>query len=442
MELKSFRVEKLHGVYDFELKFQNNTLILVGENGSGKSTLMKMLFYVLSCQWSKLAQYKFEKTTISIGQHDDIKIKRSDLDLPQKNHIFDQLPQHIKNLVLQEENLSIIEMECSRYGFPFQYVLQIMNRIHRDSNTLKKISEQIREVTKGVHILYLPTYRRIEQDLSVVLASRLDNIDKEFLQRSARNRRLVSNCTYSEIIEFGMEDVDFLTNNIQNKLKDKWSSIQTEIIFSFLNDAFSNNITKIDNFDSRAFDPQTINKILGRVDIKYLPDISRILSVWKNANFGNIKEEDKVIFYYLMKVLKSLNKFDYEEEDISSFAKVCNKYLFNKAIDYNQIDFSLTIKSFPPKYDNTLKWDYLSSGEKQIVSLFCHMYLDESNKYFVLIDEPELSLSIRWQKMFLDDLKNAPFCEGLFAVTHSPFIFENDLDMYAHGINEFKFEKE
>ena len=80
----------------------------------------------------------------------------------------------------------------------------------------------------------------------------------------------------------------------------------------------------------------------------------------------------------------------------------------------------------------------LSSGEKQIVSLFSHLYLSHQNNYIVLIDEPEMSLSVKWQRMFLQDVRKGGFCYGLIAVTHSPFIFENELDRYAHGLEEFK----
>ncbi len=65
----------------------------------------------------------------------------------------------------------------------------------------------------------------------------------------------------------------------------------------------------------------------------------------------------------------------------------------------------------------------LSSGEKQIVSLFYHLYLSGEKKYIILIDEPELSLSVQWQKRLLPDILASQRCEFLAAVTHSPFIF-------------------
>jgi predicted ATPase len=63
--------------------------------------------------------------------------------------------------------------------------------------------------------------------------------------------------------------------------------------------------------------------------------------------------------------------------------------------------------------------------------------LSGKEKFFVLIDEPELSLSVPWQRRFLKDIRNGGFCSGLIAVTHSPFIYDNDLKPYAHSLGEF-----
>ena len=73
----------------------------------------------------------------------------------------------------------------------------------------------------------------------------------------------------------------------------------------------------------------------------------------------------------------------------------------------------------------------MSSGEKQIISVFAKLILNYQRKYLILIDEPELSLSIEWQRKFLPDIVNTTSCHQLLAITHSPFIFENELDSYA-----------
>ena len=65
-QIKSFKIEKLHGYKDFELKFKDNTLILVGENGSGKTSVLRIFNYFLTCNWKELAKYNFEKVSITI----------------------------------------------------------------------------------------------------------------------------------------------------------------------------------------------------------------------------------------------------------------------------------------------------------------------------------------------------------------------------------------
>ena len=70
--------------------------------------------------------------------------------------------------------------------------------------------------------------------------------------------------------------------------------------------------------------------------------------------------------------------------------------------------------------------------------MFSKIYLSDANKKFiVLFDEPELSLSMTWQKQLLPDVVNSGKCEFLLAVTHSPFIFDNELDQYAISLGEY-----
>ncbi|TWB70792.1 putative AbiEii toxin of type IV toxin-antitoxin system [Nitrospirillum amazonense] len=50
--------------------------------------------------------------------------------------------------------------------------------------------------------------------------------------------------------------------------------------------------------------------------------------------------------------------------------------------------------------------DLLSSGEKQIFLIFCHSILSRSRGGIFIIDEPELSLNIKWQRQILDRISN------------------------------------
>ena len=121
---------------------------------------------------------------------------------------------------------------------------------------------------------------------------------------------------------------------------------------------------------------------------------------------------------------------------------MCNRYLNDKKFVYDASNVTLEIyrclnnKPFVSS-ENIVKLSQLSSGEKQIVSIFSQIYLELDKKYVVLFDEPELSLSIYWQENLLPDILSSGNCMFLMAVTHSPFIFGDTLQKYTVGMQEF-----
>ena len=46
-------------------------------------------------------------------------------------------------------------------------------------------------------------------------------------------------------------------------------------------------------------------------------------------------------------------------------------------------------------------------------------------KLIILIDEPELSMSVEWQEALLTDIAECEKVSHVTAMTHSPFIFKN-----------------
>lgn len=71
-----------------------------------------------------------------------------------------------------------------------------------------------------------------------------------------------------------------------------------------------------------------------------------------------------------------------------------------------------------------------------MLSIFSKLYLEQQKPCIILFDEPELSLSIKWQEHFLPDIMKSGKCSLLVAVTHSPFIFDNEYDYLAQDMGE------
>jgi predicted ATP-binding protein involved in virulence len=69
--------------------------------------------------------------------------------------------------------------------------------------------------------------------------------------------------------------------------------------------------------------------------------------------------------------------------------------------------------------------DALSSGEKQILVLLLTVICQDNKPSILLLDEPEISLHLRWQHRLIEILRTLnPHCQ-LFIATHSPSIFND-----------------
>lgn len=80
--------------------------------------------------------------------------------------------------------------------------------------------------------------------------------------------------------------------------------------------------------------------------------------------------------------------------------------------------------------DKYLTLTQLSSGEKQEIVLFYDLIFGTKKDVLLLIDEPEISLHITWQKKFMDDLLRIIDYKGfnVIVATHSPQIINNHWD--------------
>ena len=133
-------------------------------------------------------------------------------------------------------------------------------------------------------------------------------------------------------------------------------------------------------------------------------------------------------------MISSYERQNQYDERVKKFVAVCNGYLNNKNYVYDESNLELGIYR-----DNTktpIGIQNLSSGEKQVISIFSKLYIEETKDCIILFDEPELSLSIKWQSKFLPDIINSGKCSTLIAVTHSPFIFDNEYDQLAKDMGE------
>ena len=92
-----------------------------------------------------------------------------------------------------------------------------------------------------------------------------------------------------------------------------------------------------------------------------------------------------------------------------------------------QISNNKGFSFYQNKTQQPLSLTDLSSGEQQEVVLLYELLFKTAQNSLILIDEPEISLHVIWQKAFIDDLKKIAKLKKIsFLVsTHSPQIINN-----------------
>lgn len=116
-------------------------------------------------------------------------------------------------------------------------------------------------------------------------------------------------------------------------------------------------------------------------------------------------------------------------EKFELFTQIINERLTFKKIKIskeNGIEI-LDLNKNPKK----LNLSSLSSGEKQEIVLFYELIFETTSDLLLMIDEPEISLHIAWQKKFLDDLLKVVEHANIQVIvaTHSPQIINNHWDI-------------
>ena len=299
--------------------------------------------------------------------------------------------------------------------------------------TFDKIKKKIAE--KNIHILYLPTYRRIEGELKDLIPNlRRPGIGHQYDD----TERFLTN---DLVVKFGMQDVELRIERIINTIREGslsgFASVYGNMISQLLN---IGSIKK----DVPEFNVDEIKIILDRVGVNLRENDKLNILEQIQSRSENLKD-NTLLVYFLEQLLNVYKKQEVNDTAIKTFRDTCNQYLSDKAFVYDESAVTLKLyrkinNDILTNKENELRIKQLSSGEKQIISLFSRIYLEPKNNYIVLFDEPELSLSIYWQEKLLPDILKSNRCSFLLAVTHSPFIFNNELKDFTVGIQEFIHE--
>ena len=448
--IQNITITGLFGTRTISIDFNREVNIFIGENGLGKTTIMNCVYYLLSKNYIELLNIDFVSISIKIKGDKEYSILKADfaeycsrskntsryytLD---KEYIDDLIDRHIyrQNEI---DDLSIERLSdyiSDRFDIPRSTSYNIVynrlnnpryeyrrNRERGDRNKVVELNDAIDRLIDE-KIEYFTTYRRIENDFSNIISRDRGKSEKE------------------RLIKFGMADVQNQINNNLNSIKtisiENFNRMTGILLKEYSTDK---NTSIITNKNNSKIDRNILKVILDRLGNEIEDkQKKRILDLYDSNRLYS--QSYGYLLNLIKKLIESYNDQKIYDDRIKNFVASCNKYLNGKHFVYNPSELKLTIELeddnlYTPFSNHILPLSNLSSGEKQIVSLFSKLYLDDDKKCILIIDEPELSLSMHWQKMLIPDIMRSNNCKLLLTVTHSPFIFDNEFDIYAKEMRD------
>lgn len=457
--VKCFKIGKLFGWKDIILNFDGNVKIYVGENGIGKTTILNIIYFTLTLDFERLKEIDFESIEVEFHNNEVAVILREwlfvehDFDLERYKTRFKRYLTEIeyefvfKKIVETRENsaddfIQLFSDEIRKRRLPINGIIGDVLTIEKRLNEIQ-YSDAYIKAKKTISnnftpkIIYFPTYRRIEEDLNKLgFKIQKENRSNGVISYVDNN---ISNQT-GEIIQFGMNDVTEIIEKLEKKIKDAslsgYSQITGKMITHLVHDY------KVDfEMKESVKNAESLNIVLERVgDSLNKNDKDRIRDLVKsNVLFDSNQNNYDPLVYFLYNLIQLYEQQSDIDNSIKLFRKACNNFLVDKEIIYDESLVKINVFN---KFGNKLELSSLSSGEKQIVSLFSKIHLDAKGDFVILFDEPELSLSLEWQEKLLPEIIASGRCSFLLAVTHSPFIYSNNLRDCAESMQECMKETE
>lgn len=447
LKVTRFKVEKLHDVFNYDLDFAKGesygTTILYGDNGSGKTTLLKLMFHILSPTENKghltaISKIPFSRAEIQLSDGTKIVVNRvtgvSDfpidfsITLPSnKQTAFIFVPQSHKSKFLEflidngpEGNIKTKgrrgKAQVSVKGTLSQTVKNIL-REGVGETARKEYYSMLKEVSSAVY--FLGTDRQILNDnidSLPSLASRGRDYESGVQEQISKLRTAYLKDALQRGSRFLSQQIIDASNVGSKNINDIYAEIFRRIL--------SHKATESDDAENDIRPLIAQLRRLQRRQRKFVKlGLSPDLDV--NSFIPNIRHIEEANFPIIAKVLvpfiatlsARLDAMEPIRHSVEKFLESLNNFFKFKTIEYLPANgFRILGPLMEP-----LEVDQLSSGEQQLLLMFCSVLASNEAPNIFIIDEPEISLNVKWQRNILKALREITYnskCQ-LIVSTHS-----------------------
>ncbi len=453
--IDNIKICGLFGTFNYSIKMNQNITIIYGPNGCGKTTILAML-HALFNETEKLIRYEFDSFQIIFDNTDTLKITKK-LNLPPENNIRDFKKKYRYN---DSEN-----SKGNYYSLEYQLVTNGKTKSFSQQDSMIEVLEHVWPITRSdEHYKYLiPHIERLSEDTWMDYEINKSFSTKEFVNQyyyiiqdtlpKIRGRfetpREIKNLLESikaqfiqanRLIEIRYEKANSYSNELTPKYDPKVSANAIAIAEKMkvsLQDYGTFSQNKDRSFPIRAIEDREVlsvqeikDKLMALEDKrKQLIDLGMLEEETSRINTEQLMssvttDTQKMLSLYAKDTEEKLNVLESFASSLSLYKRILDKKFVTKEIVFNKEKGYMFREKMTGKI---IKADNLSSGEQHELVLFYDLIFNTDKKTLVLIDEPELSLHIKWQLEFVDDLQKVIDKSGFTALiaTHSPQIIDD-----------------
>lgn len=435
--ISSVKITKLFGRFNYELKFMpENIMIITGPNGYGKSTILKMINSFCDNNLQKLFTYTFKKFEITCDDC-NVAITRNEKSFKINDHVF---PYPDDKII----NRRGVQPFIRRVGYD-EYIDLRTNQIIK-MNAKDIFNDRLKEDFQGdrfFELLFLflefgstekspQQFEELKKAFSLIKKAKHSIGKIQFIQEQRlieRRRVPEEERAYSEPKEKYVTVINENSEKLKADLAEimkKHSSLSSELDSTYIGRLLDADISSTHNI-------QDIMDSIEELRIKQQKLQKYALAEIKNVSDIVQRDTEKLEKYMveLSIYLKDANeKYDVFENIINKldlYEEIVNHKLKFKKMKLSRTDGIQVVSD----EGSLLSLNDLSSGEQEILVLFFKLIF-ESDVNLLMIDEPEISLHIAWQKELMNDLRRVIQLNKNIQViiaTHSPQIISNNWDL-------------
>ena len=448
MRIIKVSVAKLFEMHDHEIQLmlESRITIIYGPNGIGKTILLKMIHGIFNSRYEVFYEIPFERFTVSFDSGDSMFVSKTE-----QTREFDEHGAVSPNQGENSASRQVITVNLvgSNGEKREQYVLRTLQEVesqfyeevesipdlrqvesrlwlNRKTGSVLNMDEVINEykLQSKVYGSEMPWFSQIckEIDTGFVQAQRLQ------VQTAAEPfvpyylRREIPSIPGSAVEMYSNEIVEKIQDTLTeygelSQLKDR--SFPMRLIETGDSQTFSRDelLAKLEQLE---LDRSKLMK-LGLLDTGGdAPDIPKLGSGQEDLN--------EVLSIYVQDIEEKFRVFDELSAQLTILTRILNDRFENKTLEIHKRDGFVFV---PPEQDRPpIPILNLSSGEQQELVLLYELLFRVEPNSLILIDEPELSLHVMWQRRFLEDIGEI-IAEREFDVliaTHSPQIIHDKWD--------------